>query len=226
MRRHSPKALDVRALLESERSLPAVAGDLRSRAVRRARRAIVDGRAVALASVRPVRLRWALVAASVLVVGALATAAMELRPRRARSATAGVAPRPAAVAASSRIAAPEPDLTAFEPPFEPPPGSRAARPPRRAPTRAEEYARELRFLRPAREALARDDFGSALAATAAHERRFPHGQLVEEREALRIVALSGARRGDEARRAAAAFRARFPGSLLQKRVDDAVRGLE
>jgi hypothetical protein len=221
MRRQRSKAFDVQALLESERGIPAVPTDLRSRAVRRARRAVVEGRAVSIVAVRPARLRWAIAAASVLVLGALATAAIERRPRQVLSTIPDAAPSPSAIATSPRIAAPEPDLTSFEPP----PRSRAGRPVRRVFTQAEEYARELRLLQPAREALARDDFDSALAATAAHERRFPHGQLVEEREALRIVALAGAQRGADARIAAAAFHQRFPSSLLQKRVDDALRGL-
>ena len=221
MRRHPWRAFDVQALLESERGVPAVPTDLRSRAVRRARRAVVEGRPVSIVAVRPARLRWAIAAASVLVMGALATAAIERRPRPVPSATLGAPPSPPALAASPRIAAPEPDLTSFDPP----PHPTAARPPRRSLTQEEEYARELRLLQPAREALARDDFASALAATAAHERRFPRGQLVEEREALRIVALAGARRAAEARAEAAAFHDRFPQSLLQKRVDGALRGL-
>jgi signal transduction histidine kinase len=220
MRRQRSKAFNVEALLESERGIPAVPTDLRSRAVRRARRAVVEGRAVSIVAVRPARLRWAIAAASVLVLGALATAAIEHRPRQVLSTIPDAAPSPPGLA-SPRLASPEPDLTSFEPP----PRSRAGRPVRRVLTHAEAYARELRLLQPAREAVARDDFDSALAATAAHERRFPHGELVEEREALRIVALSGEQRGAVARIAAAAFHQRFPNSLLQKRVDDALRGL-
>lgn len=221
MRRQSWRGLGVQALLESERGVPPVPTDLRSRAVRRARRAVVEGRPVSIVAVRPRRPRWAIAAASVLVVGALATAAIERRPRPAPSETVVATPSPPALAASPRIAAPEPDLTSFDPPRH----LAAARQPHRALSQEEEYARELRLLQPAREALAREDFASALAATAAHERRFPRGQLVEEREALRIVALAGARRTAEARAAAAAFHERFPHSLLQKRVDGALRGL-
>jgi hypothetical protein len=215
------KGFDVGALLESERSVPAVPRELRFRAVRRARRTVVEARVFSSVAVRPARLRWALVAASVLVGAALATAAIARRQRPAPAAIVGAPPSALALAGAPRIAAPEPDLT----PFDGPPRLPAARPPHRGLTQAEAYARELRFLQPAREALARDDFTAALAATSAHERAFPRGRLVEEREALRIVALAGARRGDEARRAAAAFHARFPASLLQKRVDDAVRDL-
>jgi hypothetical protein len=82
----------------------------------------------------------------------------------------------------------------------------------------ERYALELKVLQPARAAVARDDFSSALAAIAEHERRFPDGQLAEEREALRVQALSGLQRTEEASRAAAAFRERFPGSVLLSRM--------
>ena len=63
-------------------------------------------------------------------------------------------------------------------------------------------------------AVARQDFGAALAPIAEHVRRFAHGHLAEEREALRVKALSGLGRSEEARRAANAFESRFPRSVL------------
>jgi outer membrane protein assembly factor BamD (BamD/ComL family) len=82
----------------------------------------------------------------------------------------------------------------------------------------ERYALELKVLQPARAALARGDFSAALASIAEHRRRFPDGQLSEEREALRVQALSGLGRNEEATRAAAAFRKNFPGSVLISRM--------
>jgi hypothetical protein len=73
---------------------------------------------------------------------------------------------------------------------------------------------ELHLLRRARAAVARGDFAAALAPIAEHTRRFKDGRLAEEREALRVKALAGLGRTDEARRAAAAFEARFPHSVL------------
>jgi hypothetical protein len=84
--------------------------------------------------------------------------------------------------------------------------------------RNERYALELKVLQPARAAVARDDFSSALVAIDEHERRFPDGQLAEEREALRVQALLGLQRTEEASRAADAFRERFPGSVLLSRM--------
>src|SRR5204862_2317853 len=73
---------------------------------------------------------------------------------------------------------------------------------------------ELRLLSHAREAVARRDFAAALPPIAEHTRRFRDGRLLEEREALRVKALSGLGRGEEARRAATAFKRRFPHSVL------------
>jgi hypothetical protein len=216
---------DFEALLESERDIPAVPAHLRARAIQRARRAVVEARSTSYVPRRPARLRWAIAAMGLLAVGALATAAISMRQAPATSAAApseaSAPPTTRASAPEARIEPPELDLTSLDLPARP----ATTRPPRRALTRAEEYAQELRLLHPAREAIGRGDFVLALAATAAHERRFPHGRLAEEREALRIVALAGARRASEARAAAEAFHGHFPSSLLRKRVDEAVGGL-
>jgi hypothetical protein len=83
-----------------------------------------------------------------------------------------------------------------------------------APAGVDSLRLELRLLRQARAAVARDDFAGALVPIAEHARRFKEGRHAEEREALRVKALSGMGRRDEARRAAAAFKARFPRSVL------------
>jgi hypothetical protein len=62
--------------------------------------------------------------------------------------------------------------------------------------------------------VAREDFAAAQPPIAEHARRFQDGRLAEEREALRVKSLAGLGRSDEARRAAAAFKARFPRSVL------------
>ncbi len=78
------------------------------------------------------------------------------------------------------------------------------------------------MLQPARQAVARQDFAAALAAIAEHQRRFPAGQLAEEREALRVKALLGAGRAAEAQHAGDAFRERFPRSALGHSIDTMV----
>ena len=73
---------------------------------------------------------------------------------------------------------------------------------------------EMRLLEEARSALDDDDFSGAMVPIVEHTRRFKNGRLTEEREALRVKALSGLGLRDEVRRAAADFEARFPRSPL------------
>ncbi len=72
----------------------------------------------------------------------------------------------------------------------------------------------------ARRDLDRGDALAALNATRSHAARFPQGALAEARDALRIRALVRLGRTDEARRELAAFRARYPHSLLLGEGDD------
>lgn len=73
---------------------------------------------------------------------------------------------------------------------------------------------ELQLLRQARRDVMRGDYGGALEQLGEHGRRFRNGSLVEEREALRVMSLSGLGRREEAQQSAAAFRARFPHSVF------------
>jgi TolA-binding protein len=82
------------------------------------------------------------------------------------------------------------------------------------PSSASTYAVELGLLEPARQSIARGDFGGALGAIAQHQREFPRGQLTEEREALRVRALWGMGQHSQAESAANAFRKRYPRSGL------------
>jgi hypothetical protein len=89
-------------------------------------------------------------------------------------------------------------------------------------TRDEALAAESRLVDTARSALAHGDFVAALVAVTNHERRFPSGQLAEEREALQIQALAGAHQDSEARTRAEAFRARYPESFFLPLVNRAL----
>ena len=89
-------------------------------------------------------------------------------------------------------------------------------PPRAAPVVAP--TDEAALLERARRALAKNDADGALVAIAEHADRAPHGQLIEEREGLRVLALSRARRVEEAASLGAVFLRRFPDSLLADRV--------
>lgn len=84
----------------------------------------------------------------------------------------------------------------------------------------ESYTKELQVLQPARQAVARQDFSSALSAISEHQRLYPSGRLTEEREALRVKALLGLGRNAEAQRAGSAFRTRFPRSALLGRIEE------
>ena len=74
-------------------------------------------------------------------------------------------------------------------------------------------------------ALARGEARTALEAAEAHARRFPRGQLAENREGVAIQALVTLGRADEARARAAAFRRRWPDGLLRDAVEAAVRSI-
>ena len=71
-------------------------------------------------------------------------------------------------------------------------------------------------------AFADQDYSAALTGVSEHRRRFPRGQLREERDALQVLSLAGAGHTDEARHAGAVFGERFPGSVLSPRIRRAV----
>ena len=71
----------------------------------------------------------------------------------------------------------------------------------------------------ARTALMRGDYEEAIAATHRHTRRFPQGSMIEEREAIAIVALSRSGRGAQANLRAERFIARYPRSVHRAMVD-------
>jgi hypothetical protein len=216
-----PLSPSAEALLDSVRSLDSEPVELRRRALARARAAVS---VIAFAPrVRPHFGGLGLKLAAAFVVVAAAVSATTLRIRE------GHKPQPAVLAPKAA----EHDTLSVAPPQAPPTAQPAAADPGSVvdddtsvhpapvvsahPAR-ERYALELKVLQPARAAVARGDFSSALSSIAEHQRRFPDGQLSEEREALRVQALSGLGRTDEATRAAIAFRKRFPGSVLISRM--------
>jgi hypothetical protein len=74
----------------------------------------------------------------------------------------------------------------------------------------------------ARHSLEVQDGQAALDAVTRHQRRFPAGILVQEREAMAVRALVQLGRLDDARARARAFGARFPDSMLLPAVQSAV----
>jgi outer membrane protein assembly factor BamD (BamD/ComL family) len=81
---------------------------------------------------------------------------------------------------------------------------------------------ERALLDVARGALEGEDGAAALAATAQHERKFPNGALVQEREAMAVRALMLLGRAAEARARAERFRTRFPESPLLPTIQSAI----
>ncbi|MDP3235536.1 MAG: hypothetical protein Q8S33_12835 [Myxococcales bacterium] len=130
---------------------------------------------------------------------------------------APVEPPPVAVAIAELPPAPPPVVEAVLPVVEP----RPAQPSVAKLSADEQLALEKSYVEQARAAMARKDVDAALDALAQHERRFPKGQLTEERLALKVMALSSAGRSIEARNVAAEFRRRFPTGLFRAAVDDA-----
>ena len=71
---------------------------------------------------------------------------------------------------------------------------------------------ESRLIRDARRALREGDAATALQRMIEHQERFRDGQLVQERQALRIIALCKLDRVEQARREATMFTSRWPSS--------------
>ncbi len=84
-------------------------------------------------------------------------------------------------------------------------------------------AQERVLIESASSAFARRRYDDALEATAEHAQRFVRGQLVEERESIRIRALAASGQTEEAWARAEVFRSRFPASMFRALVDQAVR---
>lgn len=182
----------------------------------------------------------ALVAASGVYVGmSRKVERLEERVRIAERARAEQALKPpsapdeppaAAPVAPAPVAAPPPmapspavrarALSQAEPRPAPRPAAASANPAPPSPDDA--LAAENALLNQARMELLRGNPEAALSTLEEHQRAHPAGRLGEERDALRVQALAQLGRRDEAQTAAAAFRVRYPGSLLQPSVDAAL----
>lgn len=146
-------------------------------------------------------------------------------------------PAPVEIAAPQRVAPAPPTLPEPEPEPEPVIEPQVVAPPAPALNRAakaslkptppaeanDELGDERSLVEQARTALGRGSPADALTALSAHERRYPRGQLAEERLAMQVLTLTSLGRHDEARARAEEFRARFPNGLFRSAVDSAVR---
>lgn len=95
--------------------------------------------------------------------------------------------------------------------------------PARVSNAEDSLAEEQRLLDQARAALTDGAADRALGALSQHARRYAHGVLSMEREALRVRALVAADRRDAARATAERFVARWPSSALRSAVEAMVR---
>jgi len=216
---------EVRSFLEAEREVPALPASVRARAMARASAALSAFPAVTLApetTSSPARgLRFSLaagiVAASLTAIGAGAFALVkrfEPAPEpdvvhqvdavAARATTGKVAPLVAEAA----------QVPPSSPVSEESPSALHVRSVRGRGAHVAVSHDEVVLLQRARAAVARKDFAGALHPLSAHARRFKDGRLAEEREALRVKALAGLGRTEDARETAAAFAAKFPRSPL------------
>ncbi len=98
--------------------------------------------------------------------------------------------------------------------------------PKRADARAlkdVDVVEEQRLIETARTALLRRETALARAPLEEHARRFPRGQLTEEREAIWVQVLLNEGQRTQARQRAEAFVQRYPDSLLRPAVAPALR---
>ena len=217
MMKLDPLSPELEALLAPQRTILPLAPSVEARAIARAAAAVESAQQVAGHAVGRPWWVFAVAAGAVFALGAGAYAARAWRSEAASPAAVRVAP-----VASSRVtesrpatsAAVAPEATALAT-IAAPEASARRRSVRKtgAATPAATNA-ELQLLRAARLDVTRGDFAGALATIAEHIRRFRHGSLVEEREALRVKSLAGLGRHEDAQRAAVEFHARFPHSVL------------
>jgi hypothetical protein len=219
---------DIRALIRRAREVDAAPTHARARVLERVEGAISsggggngDGPPDASGTPRhggTLRLAsGAIVFALGVATGALATRALvrttpvvrELAPRivyvERPTATAAFAEEP------STTAPVQPPVTPDRPTHPLPAGEP---PTANAPSVRIGVSEERVLLDEARGALESEDWKRALAATKEHERRFPSGLLVQEREAMAVRALTMMGRHEEANARTEQFRRRFPDSPL------------
>jgi hypothetical protein len=234
---------EVQSVIERGRHIRRTPDVVRARLLARARVAVARSAAATRLALPEATPAWrgrrlAFAAAALLLFSAAgATAALyaharhsaenATRPAEHATRLAEIAPPAHRSAAAPTMAASAPLRPAAETDPAPQPISRPKlQRPHRPLSPQESYAAELYLLQRAQSEYAIQDFPDALILVAEHAHRFPNGRLAEEREALRVRSLAGAGRGDQARRALAAFASRFPRSVLLPRLREQARAAE
>ena len=177
--------------------------------------------------------------AAMFVLGAFAGVALHAQSRPFSTPPVQPSKPPEPPPASSRPEMPTPivarsvpsapDRTAMPPPIRiaaaPPTTGNPPAPPSSTYGRDADLAAERSLIDIARTALARGQAAAALDAAKRHARRFPRGQLAEERESVWIQALVATNDRDEARSRAARFRSTFPDSIFLPIVENAIQSI-
>ncbi len=146
------------------------------------------------------------------------------RSTRAANGAAAAPAADAAIAGASGVPVPGDSSASAVPDGEPrsapkrKPSDRAAIPEDMPAASASALAAEAALLQRVQTALATGAPAAALLQLEQHAREFPAGVLVQEREALRVVALCAAGREPEGRAEAATFLRAHAGSVLAERV--------
>jgi hypothetical protein len=224
----NPVPPEIEALFASEREFVPELGEIRERAMERARAVVPVNQWLEPSLRSPLRrLKFREAAAVAVTLSAACAAAFYVGYQVRNKAPAVRIEEPAVEVSGEVLLAPSlvpsvsaPATSADASLSEPLSAKSKFATQARAVTETEAYAMELRVLQPARYAVARQDYAAALSAIAEHQRRYASGKLAEEREALRVKALLGLGRTAEAQRAGVAFRARFPHSVLLGRIDE------
>jgi hypothetical protein len=211
---------EMRALIERGREVRPAPDLVRARALLRARAVLVAGRPLASVDSGFMHGRRGRVAAAALLVmtgGAVATA---VTYAFARDGAQPNAFNDRAAVLAPTVGGGRRDVRSG------PKAGRAGKPIRagRNPAILQPSEAELHLLRRAEAAYVRGDQRATLALVSEHAQRFPHGRLAEERDALRVQALAESGRSEDARRAAAAFAARYPRSVLLSQMESAASG--
>jgi hypothetical protein len=232
---------ELEALLDAERDIEAPGADARARLLARLGPIVIPGAIGAgvgaaaasgasgtetaatskaaglLGAGVKAKLVVAAIAGAVGAVGGAMTHAALTRPPVPKLAPTTVAPTPIPPPpAASAPPLPEPVQSALSAPTSAP---SAVQPARSGASTAASLRTERLLLERATAALMRGDANSALAALHEHARRFPQGELAEEREVLLVRALRAAGQNDAAEKQAKDFKQKFPSSLQSGTLD-------
>ncbi len=213
---------ELARLLDVERTRPPVPPGARDRLLGRVEASLAAGVVVAGAAAAGTAAKggalkvWLMTLTAFALGGVVGASAMLLRKE----------PEPRVVTVEKRVEVPVPVTVVVSAPAAPPPTVAPSTSLAPSPTpmaKASTDAGEVLALDKIRSALKSGDSAGALAAVAEHEKRYPSGAHVEEREALAVQALARAGRHDEARARAQRFHQRFPSSFFTAIVDSAAK---